>query len=103
MQPYSRAMARNVLERLYDRAFVDRLANEYYSIIDQASGKSIKNEIDAVLMLHGLYLIAPNLREEGVGDLLEKYFHRNESAWFAYLHDVRVSEEIWIHLFSLLE
>ena len=92
MQPYSKEMARQVLEQIYDRAFVDRLTNEYYSIIDQASGKSIKNEVDAVLMLHGLYLIAPNLREEGVGHLLEKYFSVNASAWFAYLHDSRVSQ-----------
>ena len=94
MQPYSREMARQVLERIFDTDFVDRLVNEEYSIIDRASGKSIKNEIDAAVMLHGLYLIAPNLRDEGVGDLLEKYFPLNASAWFAYLHDARVSDAI---------
>ena len=51
----------------------------------------LENEVDAVLMLHGLYLIASNLREEGVGDLLEKYFRPNESSWFAYLHDAKVN------------
>ena len=94
MQPYSREMARQVLERIFDHDFVDRLANEEYSILDRSSGKFIKNEIDAAVMLHSLYLIAPNLREEGVGDLLEKYFSLNTSAWFAYLHDARVSDAI---------
>ncbi|CAF4406432.1 unnamed protein product, partial [Rotaria magnacalcarata] len=40
-------------------------------------------------MLHGLYLIGSNLREEGVESLLEKYFSVNESAWFAYLQDAK--------------
>jgi len=91
MQLYSKQMARNVLERLYKSSFIDKLANGYYSIIDNDSGKSIKNEVDAVRILHGLYLIGSNLREEGVGDLLEKYFQQNESAWFAYLHDAKVN------------
>jgi len=91
MQSYSKQMARNVLERLYKQSFIDKLTNGYYSIVDNESGKSIKNEVDAVRMLHGLYLIGSNLREEGVGDLLEKYFHSNESAWFAYLHDAKVN------------
>jgi len=90
MQPYSREMARQVLEQIFHRDFVERLSNEEYSIVfDQTSSKSIKNELDAAIMLHSLYLIAPNLREEGVGDLLDKYFHFNTSAWFAYLHDSR--------------
>ncbi len=91
MQPYSKQMARNVLKRLYKQSFIDRLTNGYYSFVDDESGKSIKNEVDAVRMLHGLYLIGPNLRKEGVGDLLEKYFHQNESAWFAYLLDAKVN------------
>ncbi|CAF2476800.1 unnamed protein product [Rotaria sp. Silwood2] len=89
VQPYSRKMARNVLERLFKESFIDKLANGSYLIIDNESGKSIKNEIDAVRMLHGLYLIGPNLREEGVEYLLEKYFNLNESAWFAYLQDAK--------------
>jgi hypothetical protein len=91
MQSYSKEMARNVLKRLYSSSFIDKLINGDYSIVDNDSGKSIKNEVDAVRMLHGLYLIGSNLREEGVGDLLEKYFHSNESAWFAYLHDAKVN------------
>jgi hypothetical protein len=91
MQSYSKEMARKVLERLYKQSFIDKLANGYYSIVDNDSGKSIKNEVDAARMLHSLYLIGSNLREEGVGDLLEKYFQQNESAWFAYLHDAKVN------------
>jgi hypothetical protein len=90
-QSYSKQMTRNVLERLYDVSFVDKLANGYYSIIDDVSGKSIKNEVDAVRMLHSLYLIGSNLREDGAGTLLEKYFHSDEAAWFAYLHDAKVN------------
>jgi hypothetical protein len=91
IQPYSKQMAQNILERLYKKSFVDKLANGYYSIVDSDSGKSIKNEVDAVRMLHGLYLIGSNLREEGVGSLLEKYFNEKESAWFAYVHDAKVN------------
>lgn len=91
MQTYSKQMARNVLERIYKQPFIDKLINGDYCIIDNDSGKSIKNEVDAVRILHGLYLIGSNLREEGVEDLLKKYFHQNESAWFAYLHDAKVN------------
>ena len=90
MQTYSRQMARNVLERLYTPWFVDQLSDGIYSVVDHESSKSIKDEVDAVRMLHGLYLIGSNLREEGIGHLLEKYFHQNESAWFAYLLDAKV-------------
>ncbi|CAF0945736.1 unnamed protein product [Rotaria sordida] len=89
MQSYSKQMAHNILERLYQKSFIDKLTNRSYFIIDNESGKSIKNEIDAVRMLHNLYLIGPNLREEGVGSLLEKYFNLHESAWFAYLQDAK--------------
>lgn len=87
---YSKYMARSVLEKIFKPAFVDRLAQQYYFIHHAESNKTIKNEIDAVRMLHGLYLIGSNLREEGAGDLLEKYFTPAESAWFAYLLDAKV-------------
>ena len=90
MQPASKLTARNVLERLYQRSFVEKLANGDYSLADPVSGKSIKDEVDAVRMLHGLYLIGSNLREEGAGSLLEDYFRPDESAWFAYLFDAKV-------------
>ncbi|CAF1352330.1 unnamed protein product [Rotaria sordida] len=89
MQLYSKQMARNLLERLYNVSFVDRLANRYNTIIDSELGKSIKNEVDAVRMFHGLYLTGSNLRVEGVESLLEKYFLSDESAWFAYLQDAK--------------
>ncbi|CAF0907595.1 unnamed protein product [Adineta steineri] len=89
MQDYSKEMAYNVLARLYKKSFIDNLINRYHVIIDPESGKSIKNEVDAVRALHSLYLIGPNLREEGVGSLLEKYFPKNESNWFAYLQDAK--------------
>ena len=92
MQPYSKRMARNILERLYTPSFIDKLSNGHYSIIDHDSGKFIKNEVDAARMLYSLYSIGSNLREEGMGDLLRKYFLQNESAWFAYLHDAKVGQ-----------
>jgi hypothetical protein len=102
-QSYSKKMARNVLERVYKKSFINKLSNGHYSIIDYESGKSIKDEVDAVRMLHGLYLIGSNLREEGVGDLLEKYFHQNESAWFAYLHDAKVNHSRTIKFGCLIK
>ena len=90
-QPDSKQMARAVLKRLYKESFIDNLTNEYYSLIDNESGQSIQNEVDAALMLHSLYLNGPNLREEGIGSLLEKYFHADEAAWFGYFHDAKVN------------
>lgn len=90
-QPYTKRMITYVLERLYHRSFIERLINGSYSIIDHESGRSIKNEIDAARMLHGVYLIGPNLLEEGVESLLEKYLTLNESSWFAYIQDAKVN------------
>ena len=92
MQPKSKRIARDVLERLFKRSFVDKLVNGNFTIVHNESGKSIKNEVDAVRMMHSLYLIGPNLREEGVGNLLRKYFDYEESAWLAYLYDAKVSK-----------
>lgn len=101
-QAKSKKLARDVLERLFDSWFIDKLARGEYSFFHNESEKYIKNEIDAVRMIHSLYLIGPNLREEGVGNLFEKYFNADESIWFAYLHDAKVSTyRDFAHLHSM--
>ena len=83
-------MAQDVLGQLYRQSFIDKLVDGQYFFMDYDSGRSIRNEFDAVRMLHALYLIGSNLQEEGVGSLLEKYFSKNQSAWYAYLQDAKV-------------
>ena len=91
-QSYSKQMARDVLEQLYRPSFVDKLVAQQYSFMEYESERSITNELDAVRMLHALYLIGSNLQEEGVGSLFEKYFSKNQSAWYAYLQDAKVKK-----------
>ncbi|CAF0727570.1 unnamed protein product [Adineta ricciae] len=88
-QSYSKQMARDILEQLYRPSFIDKLVDKQYCLTDHESDRSIRNEFDAVRMLHALYLIGSNLEQEGVGCLFEKYFSKNQSAWYAYLQDAK--------------
>ena len=91
MQPYSKKMARNILERLFQISFVDKLANGYYSAGSRFSNVSMTNEVDAVLTLYHLYRYSWCLIEEGAGSLLGKYFNKKEVAWFGYVSDAKVN------------
>lgn len=94
--PKTRVMARQMLERLYAKAFVDRLANgdyEFVAVNPEDGGKTyVHDEVDAALMLYNLFIIGPGMvREaEAQGDEawdLEQYLTPEESAWFSYLSD----------------
>ncbi|MGL4204937.1 MAG: histidine-type phosphatase [Aeromonadaceae bacterium] len=89
-QPESRKLAREMLERLYSKSFVDKLANGDYTFVDNGKGETtVRNEVDAALMLFNLYLIAPGLKYEA-GDTqwqFDKFVTTKESEWFAYLLD----------------
>ncbi|CAF1444082.1 unnamed protein product [Adineta steineri] len=86
-QPNSKEMARHVLTRLYKSSFIDKIANGYYSSIGLDADETMSNEIDVARFHHGALLAASNFREEGIGSLLEKYFNREEAAWFTYICD----------------
>ncbi len=93
--PKTKVMARQMLERIYSKAFVDYLASgvEFVAINPEDGGKTyVHDEVDAALMLYNLFIIGPGMvREaEAQGDEswdLEKYLTPEESAWFSYLSD----------------
>ncbi|HHF7347331.1 TPA: histidine-type phosphatase [Legionella feeleii] len=88
-QPKSHEVAHAVLERLYTKSFVDRLAKTRYSFQSRETGKIRRpNEIDAAIALYNLYCIAPAMQEEGAWHF-ERYIHDSEALWLAYLKDAQ--------------
>lgn len=94
--PKTKVMARQMLERLYTKAFVDKLANgdyEFVAVNPEDGGKTYaRDEVDAALMLYNLFIIGPGMDQEAAaqGDEkwnLEQYLTPEESAWFSYLSD----------------
>lgn len=89
-QSRSHQLAREMLERLYSPAFVDKLAKGELVFTDRGKGEtSIHSEVDAALMLFNLYLIAPGMKYEAGTTpwQFEQYVTTKESEWFAYLLD----------------
>ena len=96
--PRTRVMAREMLERLYSKAFVDELAAgvDYVAVNPEDGGKThVRDEVDAALMLYNLFIIGPGMIREaqaqgGSWDL-EQFITPEESAWFSYLPMPRTS------------
>ncbi len=93
-QPQTRVMAREMLERLYSKAFVDELAAgvEYVAVNPEDGDKTyVRDEVDAALMLYNLFIIGPGMIREaqaqGAPWDLEQFITPEESAWFSYLSD----------------
>ncbi|MFM5228463.1 histidine-type phosphatase [Aeromonas media] len=92
--PQTRVMAREMLERLYSKAFVDELAAgvEYAAVNPEDGDKTyVRDEVDAALMLYNLFIIGPGMIREaqaqGAPWDLEQFITPEESAWFSYLSD----------------
>ena len=92
--PRTRVMAREMLERLYSKAFVDELAAgvDYVAVNPEDGGKThVRDEVDAALMLYNLFIIGPGMIREapaqGAPWDLEQFITPEESAWFSYLSD----------------
>jgi len=86
-QPRSHTVARHTLERIYTRAFVDRLAEGRYHFVDGGDGDTtVDDEVDAAMMLYNLYIIAPDMTDEVSVDFT-RYITGSEAKWFAYLLD----------------
>ncbi|MGE6107500.1 histidine-type phosphatase [Aeromonas sobria] len=91
----TKLMARSMLERIYSRAFVDRLASgvEFVAINPEDGGMTyVRDEVDAALMLYNLFIIGPGMVREAAAQgeeawALEQYLTPEESAWFSYLSD----------------
>jgi len=71
--------ARQVLQRIYQNEFVNFLINE-----------KPNNEIDIVLCLYSMFVVAPAQNHPRLTKMLAKYFNQEESNWFAYVNDAEV-------------
>jgi hypothetical protein len=94
--PQSHRVARAVLSRIYSPAFVQALAQGEYQFIRQGEEESkVYNDVDAVIQLFNLYLIAPGLAYEA-GDRpwgFRQYFTPRETQWLSYLLDAKAFYE----------
>ncbi|MFJ1847681.1 histidine-type phosphatase [Streptomyces sp. NPDC088146] len=77
-QPATHRAARNVLERIFTPAFVQRISAGEFS--------SIGTGIDAAEAVYNLYSIAPTMSDEGTWRM-RRYIAPRDAAWFAYLGD----------------
>ncbi|WCC79340.1 histidine-type phosphatase [Cutibacterium equinum] len=80
-RPEVRKAAREVLEKIYTKDFVDRLAAGEWTFTTP-EGKKAKNEVDAALNLYNLYIIAPSMAAETKVDFA-KYFTIDQANVFA--------------------
>ena len=80
-RPEVRKAAREVLEKIYTKDFVDRLAAGEWTF-ETPEGKKAKNDVDAALNLYNLYIIAPSMAAETKVDFA-KYFTKDQANVFA--------------------
>ena len=79
--------AREVLRRIYHDEFVDLLIHRNYRL---SSDIPVKNEVEFVLCLYAMFVVAPAHSEPRMKRMLAKYFNQDQSNWFAYIHDAGV-------------
>ncbi len=108
--PQTKAIARQMLERLYTKEYVDFLehqvsknkqcdvkADNCFKTKTRMPGeteddwKYVQHEVDAALMLYNMFIIGPGMLREAQqqGNIwnLEQFITPEESAWFSYLSD----------------
>ena len=83
----TRDYAREVLRRIYHDEFVDLLIDRNYQV---SSEDQPKNEVEFVLCLYSMFVVAPAQSEPRMKRMLAKYFTEEQSNWFAYIHDAEV-------------
>ncbi|WP_305421807.1 histidine-type phosphatase [Photobacterium leiognathi] len=84
-------MAQTVLERLYSPEFVQQLVNgelKFYST-EEPDELLAENEVDVVIHLFNLYLIAPGMAQEAGQEPwhFEQFFTPEETQWLSYVLD----------------
>ena len=92
----TRIYARQVLKRIYTHEFVEILINGNYEIESNTNAGSLgnettRNEVDVVLCLYSMLSVAPAHNQRHIVKMLDKYFNQEESNWFAYINDARVT------------
>jgi hypothetical protein len=105
--PQARAVARIVLERLFTKAFVDKIDSGAYKFGAEGAhtftsddgkftqtvkgkekgGEAVASLADAASMLYNLYIIAPGMRRE-LGLDFDKYIPPAQARHLAYLSDL---------------
>jgi hypothetical protein len=103
--PQARSVGRAVLERLFSKAFVDKIDNGTYKfstkgelsftsddgkLTQTIKGKdkeAVGSLADAASMLYNLYIIAPGMRQDGAPDF-DKYMPREAARHLGYLSDL---------------
>lgn len=88
----TRHFARQILKKIFQEEFVELLIqghfqDEHDENIDRTS---TRNEVDFVLCLYLMFIIAPAHSSPYLTKLLAKYFTREQSNWFAYVNDAQV-------------
>jgi hypothetical protein len=102
--PNAKSVARTVLERLFTKAFVDKIDNGTYTFANTGTysftsddgkftntltgdGKTtVKGLADAATMLYNLYVIAPGMKSEVSIDF-NQYMPSEQAKYLAYLQD----------------
>ena len=91
----TRTYARQVLRRIYKEEFVELLINGNYKAqslknIDPIVKQTTKNDVDIVICLYSMFSVVLTKSDPLMTKMLEKYFNREESNWFAYINDAQV-------------
>ncbi|MDX3773686.1 histidine-type phosphatase [Chromatiaceae bacterium AAb-1] len=84
--PQTAAVATAMLQRLYSKAFVSRLAQGQYQFQAKDDDATLSNHIEAAQALYSLYSIASNLPYEGDWHFAD-YIKPEHAQWMAYLDD----------------
>jgi hypothetical protein len=97
----TRIYSRQVLRRIYKEEFIQLLINRNYEIqsfeiTDPIVKHTTNNEVDIALSLYAMFSVAIAQSEPYVSKMLEKYFNREESNWFAYISDAQVFDFSYI-------
>lgn len=84
----TKTYAQQVLKRIFHNEFVNFLVNGNYQFNEKKS-----NEVDIVLCLYKMFVVAPAQNHKRLAKMLAKYFNQQESNWFAYIND---AEEFYV-------
>ncbi|WP_166355640.1 histidine-type phosphatase [Phytoactinopolyspora limicola] len=87
--PQVHAAARRMMERLFDRDFVDRLDAGEFEFVDRGKGETVLDDVaSAADYLYNLYIIAPGIPDEGRWRF-DQYVTAEDAEMMAYFVDTQ--------------